>query len=273
MIVPRVESLLPELIAFTAQLANQYERGSLNDQRAFSQQVRAFFTPERMAQVEQVVPGWGQMAAYENQTTLIHVTSVLTALYLLPEYQQAGAEQRALMAWMVLFHDVAKVARKGEHDAVHGFRSAAIAGKALGQVGFPVTNDYVDGIERWAILTHDAVVYHPEHREMIQDNRRLPQIIAGINGMYGPHAPAGAVIKGILFHLSVVTDPDYPILAPLTGDDLRLYLDPPAFQMLKAMILVDNDAWTLFDAPAKTQQRHKTLAAFDQINRIIQPEN
>lgn len=269
MVIPRVETRLPELMEFTLQLAGQYEQGTLNHWQTFSDQVRAFFTPDMMERVERLVPGWGQMASYADQATLIHVTSVLTALYLLPEYRQAGAEERALMVWMVLFHDVAKVARPGQHDPIHGFRSAAVAGKALGQVGFPVTDDYANKVDHWVALTHDAVVYHPEHQEMIPDNRHLPQIISGIDDLYGPQAPSGAAVKGILFHISIVTDPDYPILAPLTEDEMRDYIDTAGFQMLKAMILVDNDGWNLFDRDLKARQRQKTLAAFDQLEALI----
>jgi hypothetical protein len=33
----------------------------------------------------------------------------------LPQYQQATPDQRALMEWIVLFHDAAKIARLESH--------------------------------------------------------------------------------------------------------------------------------------------------------------
>ena len=40
------------------------------------------------------MPGWGKMASFGEGQTLIHVTAVVTALLLLPEYQNATPEQR-----------------------------------------------------------------------------------------------------------------------------------------------------------------------------------
>src|SRR5262249_44202275 len=142
----------------------------------------------------------------------------------LPEYQQTTPEQKLLLEWMVLLHDIAKEAHPGKHDYIHAFRSAAIAGKVLAQAGFTATDAYATSIDEWFRLTHDAISYHEGHAENIQDNRKLPQIMTGIDQLYGDNAPAGWVIKAILLHLSIVTDPGYPIVAPLTDSEIREYI-------------------------------------------------
>jgi hypothetical protein len=264
--MPMVENFLPELGQFTRQLADECQRGSIADWRVFSQRVRDFYSPAMMDKIEPVVPGWGRMASYADQQTLIHVTSVLTALLLLPEYRNATAEQQTLLEWIVLFHDVAKEAQPGKHDYVHAFRSAAITAKALARVGFPVTDVFLTQIDSWFMLTYNAVYDHQGHAEMIQDNRKLPAIMSGIDQLYGTNAPAGWVIKAILLHLSIITDPNYPILAPLSLPEMKACVDSTLFPFLKAMMLVDTDGWNLFDAQTQRDQRAQTLVAFDRLN-------
>jgi len=169
------------------------------------------------------------------------------------------------MEWMVLFHDVAKEAKPNVHDYIHAFRSAAITGRALALIGFPVTEAYVSHIEAWATLTYEATIYESGHRETIQDNSKLPAIYSGIDRLFGINAPAGLIIKGVLLHLSLAIDPSYPVLASFTNDEITCYIDSPLYPMLKVMLLVDNDAWNLFDPEQKQASRQQTLTAFDQI--------
>jgi hypothetical protein len=266
---PLVKTHLPELMHFTQQLAHEHLTGSLTNWRGFIERVRNFYTPAMMDKIELVVPGWAQMATYADQQTLIHVTSVLTALFLLPEYQEATLEQQALMEWMVVFHDVAKEAQSGQHDYIHAFRSAAITGRALGWVGFPTTMNYPAQIDAWCTLTHTAILYHETHQENIQDNRKLPEILGGIESLFGPNAAAGLVIKGVLLHLSIATDPEYPTVAPLTDDEIGRYIDTALYPLLKMMLLVDTDAWNLFDTATQQHKRQQILAVFDTIGKSI----
>jgi len=269
MSIPQVDTLLPELMQFVAHLCVQYQGGSIDGWQVFSQQVREFFNPTMMSKVERVVPGWVQMSSYAEQQTLIHVTSVLVALQLLPEYQQATSEQQSLMKWMVLFHDLGKVPRPGKHDYVHGFRSAAITGRGLAQTGFPVTEAYPDLIEKWAALTHNAVIFRKDLQEFVQDNRKLPKIMSGIDRMFGTQAPAGLIVKGVLLHMSIATDPDYPLLAPLTDAEVRENIDLAFFPLLKMMMLADTDGWDLFDPETRHRHRQQTLAVYDRIGEGI----
>lgn len=264
MVVPLLEMHLPELVHFTHQLAVDYQQEKLAGWPVFIERVRAFYTPVMMNKIEQVVPGWGKMASFVDQQTLIHVTSVLTTLWMSSEFQHATPEEQAIMAWMVVFHDVAKEARRGDHDYVHGFRGSAITGKALVQVGFPATTAYTSLIEPWFALTHNAI--RPYEQEQIQDNTQLQQIISGIDQLYSVHTPAGWIMKGVLLHLSLPTDPDYPTLAPLNDVEIANYvLEPAFFPLLKIMYLVDTDSWNMFDAATHARHHRQTIDYFERI--------
>lgn len=269
MFIPRVETYLPELMQFTRQLATACQNREIDNWKAFIEQVRAFYTPAMMDKIERTVPGWIKMASYSNQQTLIHMTSVFVALFLLPDYQQADAEEQALMEWMEMFHDVAKEAQSGKHDYIHAFRSAAMAGKAFAAIGFPTTPVYASQVDEWFALTYEAVIFDAGHNETIQDNRKLPEIMTGIDRLFGPNASAGLAIKAILLHLSLDIDPDYPILAPLTDQEIKQYLNASLRPLLKVLLLVDNDAWSLFDEAAKQRGHAQTLAAFEELRALI----
>lgn len=259
MSAPSLELHLPELIQFTRQLAADYQRGVLTGWPGFIERVHAFYTPPMMDKIEKIVPGWGRMASYADQMTLIHVTSVLTTLWMEPEYQNATPEQQAIMPWIVMFHDVAKEARRGHHDYIHGFRSAVITGKALAQVGFPATAAYATDLDAWVDLIHNAIV--PLDHEFKQDNTKLPEIIAGIYRMYGADTPAAWITKVVLLHVSLPTDPSYPTVAPLTDAEVAQYFDAAFFPLMRLMMFVDTDSWNMFDTPLRMSQ-HQTATAY-----------
>ncbi len=269
MTIPTLESYLPEVVSFTQQLAKDCKSGVITGWEGFIWRVHSFYTPKMMDKIERLVPGWRVMASYADQQTLIHVTSVLSALYLLPEFQQATPEQQALMEWTVLFHDVAKIAQPGRHDYLHAFRSAAITGKALSGIGFPITPEYNEAIDDWFTLTHNAIIFEAKCAETIQDNHKLPMIMSGIAHLFGVGAGAGLVIKAVLLHLSIKNDPDYPVVAPLTEGEIKRFIDATLYPILKMMMLVDTDAWNIFDPANQKRQRQQTLIVFDHIRRLI----
>jgi len=267
MTAPHLETLLPELVRFTKQLATDHQNGKLTDWDAFKQRVRVFYTSGMMDKIDKVVPGWIHMSSYLDQQTLIHVTSVLVALFLVPEYQSASPDQQRLMEWTVIFHDIAKKARKGLHDYTHGFRSAAVTGAALALIGFPTRPDFAAHLASWKAVTENASIFDARHSENIQDNTKLPAIIGGIDHLYGQHSAAALIIKGVLFHMSINNDPGYPTLAPLTQQEIQRYITADLFPILKTMMLVDSDGWNLFDRKEGQRLRQQTLDVFDTIAR------
>jgi hypothetical protein len=265
MSIPEVESHLPELMPFINTLGREYESGKLNAWPMMTEKVLSFFSPAMMDKVELILPGWKEMASYVNAQTLIHVTSVLTALTLCPEYQSASPHQQALMKWIVLFHDLGKKARAGKRDAVHGFVSAVLTGKGLPQIGFAINN--AEGIETWTAWTANSITKHPQTNEDIQDNSRLPEIMEGIDRLFG--VDAALVIKAVLFHMSIDVVSEWPQAAPLTQAEIRQYIDADLFPLLKIMMIVDNDAWAFFNKETKRSDRAETLAAFAEVQKIV----
>ena len=144
-----------------------------------------------------------------------------------------------------------------------------MAGKALAPIGFPVTPSYASQIDNWFKLTHEAVIFDEAHNETIQDNRKLPEMMAGIDHLYGPDSPAGLAIKAVLLHLSLDIDPDYPLLAPLTDQEIRQYIDKQLHPVLKALMLIDLDAWNLFDGDEKRRNRALILDAFENMKALM----
>ncbi len=264
------DTCLPELNQFILKLAEEYYAGEPKTWEELEERVAAFFTPERMDSVDVIVPGWHKMASYFGGVTLTHVLGVFLGLVMLPEFQTLPEEQQELVKWMVLFHDVEKEIKKGERDPKHGFRSAVTAARQLPHLGFAATAEYGRLIASWSELTYSALKPSESYTEPIQDNEKLPEILAGIDRMFGEGAPAGLIIKGVLLHMSITVLSDWPQTAPLTDAEIRKYIGSDLVPLLKVLMLADNDGWVLF-YPEREQQRREILETFQGIEKLISP--
>lgn len=264
-IIPQLRDRLPELMAFLQILSAEHAAGNYESWQDFETHVREFYTPTMMDKIEGIVPGWKNMAGYANEQTLIHVTATMISLFQLPEYENALPQQQKLAEWIVLLHDLGKKPGDGSRDYTHGFVSATLAGKALIPAGFSATEKYNVGIEQWQIFVSQSIRKKNLFGlvgEPIQDNRRLPEIFNGIDLMFGKKSPPSLVIKGILLHMSITVVKEWPQAAPLSSLQIRQFIDAELLPLLEMIMLVDSDAWMLFEHGKKRQYREETKAVF-----------
>lgn len=266
---PDFDDCLPELNHFILEVVESYQSGQIRSWDALERRVKTYFTPQRMQQMEVAVPGWQKMASFAEGVTLVHVMCVFLGLFMLPEFQSLSRTQQQVAKWIVLFHDVEKEVREGARDAVHGFRSAVMAAKQLPHLGFSVTAEYARLIRPWSELTYSAMKLSGDAADPIQDNDRLPEILAGIETMFGADTPAVLNVKTVLLHMSINVVPDWPQAAPLTEAEIKSYITSHLAPLLKCMMLADNEGWSLFDPETRTEQRTDTLEAFGKIEQLI----
>jgi hypothetical protein len=264
--VPQVETLLPDIMPFVRTLAGEFESGAIAGWPDMIARVHDFYTPERIDQVDAVVPGWRKMASYVDGYTMVHVTCVLMSLVLNPEYQQASPEQRTLLEWIVLNHDLEKEVYRGQRDFRHGFRSAARTGRNMVHLGLPLYD--ATALDSWFALTDTAII-STDGRCEIQDNRKLPVILHGIDQIFGKNTPAALIVKTVLFHMSINVVLDWPQIAPLSDQEICTYLDEDIVSLLAIMMSVDNDAYALYDSEEKQKGRAETRAEFARIRAMI----
>ncbi len=267
--IPSLEDYLPELFDFVRTLARRIDAGELQDGDALHRCFREFYTPERMQAIETVAPGWQAMAAYADRATLHHITEVLIALQRLPEYRQASREQQALLEWIVLYHDLGKQVIGGQRDALHAFRSATMAARTLPHVGFPARDAYPTGLEHWTQRVLSASVAAPDGKGSIPDNRALPKILQGLDQLFDAGSPASLIVQAVLLHQSLNVVPEWPNPCSLTDEERPLCIRPTLLPLLEAMMLVDSDAWQLFDPASKLKFRQSTLAVFASVRQQV----
>ena len=266
---PLFDERLPFLNQFTLDLAENFNAGKIALWSDLDERVKYFFTTERMIEVEAAIPGWKKMASYSGGVTLTHVICVFLGLLLLPEFQSLTYHQQQLAKWIVLFHDVEKVHINGKRDHTHAFRSAITAAKALKDIGFATTNQYTDVFEAWQELTLSAITDSTtQPAEIISDNSKLPEIIQGVEKMYGRNMPASLIVKGVLLHMSINAVKDWPQPAPLSGNEIVQYVDNELLPLLKVMHLADNEGWSMFEPETRAIQRSETLEAFEKVERL-----
>ena len=156
---------------------------------------------------------------------------------------------------------------KGKRDHGHAFRSAVAAARILPKLGFPVTSEYDLLIDDWSEFTRSSITKPENFPDYVQDNLKLPEILAGIEHMFGHNTPAALIIKTILFHLSIDMQP-WPPATPLTDEEVRRYLDNDLVPLLKAMNLGDSEGWNMFK-PDRESLRNATLEVFQESGAVV----
>jgi hypothetical protein len=267
--LPLLDDHLPELLEFVLAAARQIEAGALQDGGELRLRIGDFYTTEQMQKIETVAPGWQAMAAYADRATLHHITQVLIALQMLPEYRQASEQSQALMEWIVLYHDLGKQVIGGQRDALHAFRSATMATRALPGLGFSTSEAYPAQVDAWTRLVLEASVAAPDGKGLIPDNRALPEILQGIERLFGTGSAASLIVQSVLLHQSLNVVPEWPNPGSLTEAELAPCISPALLPLLEAMMLVDSDAWQLFDPVSKAKFRHGTLTVFADLRRQV----
>lgn len=265
---PSFEEHLPFLDQFILEMVEEYHVEKIVSWDELNKEVKAFFTSERMAEIEALVPGWKKMAYFVDGVTLTHVMCVFLGLYMMPEFLDMAEEQQEIMKWVILFHDVEKGPQAGKRDHAHAFRSAAGAARTLPILGFPVMPEYDSIIDNWDQFTRSAITKLENSPDDVQDNRKLPEILMGIERMFGRHTPADLIIRTILFHLSVNMK-EWPPPNPLNQEEIKRYIDPELLPLLRVMNLGDNDGWTLFEPSVREQQRLDVIEEFEKIEKLL----
>ena len=267
--IPSFEERFPELDLFIHKLVELYQAGKITAWEDLESQVKDFFDRSKMDHMESLVPGWCKMASYTDGITLVHVMCVFLGMYMLPEFSQLAKHQQGLMKWVILFHDIDKFHIRGKKDTMHAFNSGAVTANQLPAMGFSHTEQYPELIHSWSEYTTQAYIPGEGDAAPTPDNRKLPGILQGIQKLFGEDTPAALIVKTILLHISLHVDDQYPTPAPLTMEEAQLYVNSNLFPLLRVMMLSDNEGWSLFDAETRTRQRRDTLAAFEEVGRLI----
>ncbi|MBK8022106.1 MAG: hypothetical protein IPK19_11935 [Chloroflexi bacterium] len=269
MSIPALDSYLPSLMPIVQELVAAYQAGEIHSWETAADRIRRVFSPTRMTEFDNAIPGWIEMASYANQQTLIHVMLALASLAMMPEYRDSSQDVQRMAEWIIAFHDVSKQPRRGSHDWTHGFRSAAVLGGALPERGFPVLDADAAQLKDWAAMTASALTEHPDEDTLMHDHRRLPEIVGGIHILWGKGTPAAAIVKSVLFHMSIDAIPEYPTATPLTDAEVALYVDPSTLPLLEIMVLVDCDAWALFHPELRARDRALVLNEFSRLRSLV----
>jgi len=266
---PSFDDSFSALNQFILELVRAYEAGNLKSWEDLEKKVNAFFTPERMEQTESLVPGWQKMASYTEGITLVHVMCVFLGLFMLPEFRRLTPDQQQMAKWIVLFHDIAKIHIQGKKDTMHAFRSGVETAKALPRFGFPTRLGFHERIGYWSNYTEQAFILRDGDTAPTPDNQKLPGILIGIGNLFGKDTAAALITKTVLLHISLHIDPHYPTPAALTDEEIKRFIHPNLFLLLRVMMLSDNEGWSLFQPETRAQRRRNADEAFERIEQIV----
>ena len=143
------------------------------------------------------------------------------------------------------------------------------AARALPKLGFPTSDAYAAQLEPWTRLVLGACVAAPDGKGSIQDNRALPEIRDGIERLFGAGSAAALIVQAVLLHQSLNVVPEWPNPGSLAEDELPACIRPALLPLLEALMLVDSDAWQLFESTSRAKFRASTLAVFANVRRVL----
>ena len=264
---PDIGELFPEFLTFSCRLAEEYGAGQLRSAEGLTHRVKETLTPEVLRAMGDRIPGWTEMSEAAGGKTLVHVVSTFVALLSSPEHRSASAEERRRMTWSLLLHDLAKRPDSGNRDSAHAFRSGVLAARALPGLGFPTTRHYEAVVEGWSQLTAGAI--RERDGTFVLDSRALPEIVSGLERMFGRLSCGFPIVMAILLHNSLDTVRDWPPPAALTEEEMRRFLDPRLLGLLGAVIMADSSAWHLFDSARLREYRVEIRRALGRAAEIV----
>jgi hypothetical protein len=266
---PSFDVELQELNRFIETLVEDYHAGKIKTWDDLDERAKTFFTLERMDDIEAKAPGWKKMASYSDSITLTHVTCVFLGMFMLPDFLALPVEQKQIAKWIVLFHDIDKFHIRGKKDTMHAFRSGVVAANILPKIGFPVTDRYEVLIHLWSEFTSNAHTMEDGNPAPKPDNRKLPEILSGIEQLFGENTPADLIVKTALLHISLNIDKNYPTPSPMTGTEIKKLISPTLLPLLKVMMLSDTEGWSLFEPEVREQRMRDAMDAFERVDKLI----
>lgn len=261
---PKLCDLLPDLDRLISEISHDYHVADLSSHAQLVYKVNAFFSSHMIDRVEAIVPGWRAMIEGDGGTTLVHILTALVALPLHLSYLNATPAHQCVLTWAVLFHDIAKRSLAKHSDHTHGFRSAARFVQSLPRMGIKLSGGRSNALIDWSNLVESAVTQQPGHRTLVQDNRKLPQILEGIEKLTN-NPSAILIAKIVLLHHSITSLDEWPQANPLNEVEIKEYVSPELLSLLEIMALVDNDGWELFEPDNRERYRDMTRRTFAQL--------
>ena len=264
---PLIEEILPRFMGNIDMVVDGYQQGQLNDWEEFKALVFRLATEKLISAMDQKINGWEEMCSDPRMETYVHVTAVFVSLLTASEYMTLSEERRALMKWIVLFHDIGKKFELGKRDLVHPYPSAAITARNLSNLGFPIGTTNFMYFADWQQKLSNAAV--EVDGEMIPDKSKLPEILSGVTYLFGHNTSTALVIKSVLLHQSLNVLKDFPQAAPLTDEEIKSYVDAELFPLLSLIHLVDSDAWQLYDAEKRGPYRDEIFANLSRAWHLI----
>lgn len=266
---PSFDNEFANLNEFTLHLADEYKAEKIGAWDDLDERVKAYFTPERMNEVEAKVPGWKKMASYSDGITLTHVACAFLGMFMLPEFLALSPAHQQIAKWIILFHDIDKSHIRGKKDTMHAFNSAVVAANTLPNLGFPTNDGFHDLINSWSNYTRQAFVKIGDEDFPKPDNQKLPKILAGIDQLFGKDTPAALIIKTALLHISINIDKNYPTPSPLIEAEIKQLISPSVLPLLKVMMLSDTEGWSLFEPDVREQRMTDAMKAFKRVDELL----
>jgi hypothetical protein len=234
--IPSIAEKLPDLWLFLEKLDAAVKSGTIRSTEQLIERCKEFYTAERMAKIEAVVPGWTHMASFEQGKTLWHINVAMVALLQLDEYRSMSPIQQTVQ-WIVL-------TTWPRNRLVGAIIDTASAQRRTQDESCPrsIPGDRRLSIRVPGVVNLQTMRCNSRRRTGDQDST-LPRTSSP--GRSSPsrrdsgHHNRTASVHNILAA--------WPVKAPLTDDQVIAYVDKDLVTTLLPLTLADSAGWNLFE--------------------------
>jgi len=246
---PPLSVSLPRLWGVIQTISTGLETGHYHDWPLLLAELDFVTESDWIETLDECLPGWRKIATIKSGITAKHTLIVLALGLNLPEYAALAENTRREFEWAALLHDLDKeYLPTGGKDASHAFRSAGVAAIVMAALGFRLQpGASPEAVAEWAEVVMAAQVQIGASR--VHDHANLPEIVSGLERLWGNGTSASRILKAILFHQSLPTIKDWTNPVLLDDAELRDALTLSDMDVLGPLLIADSDAWNLFDEP------------------------
>jgi hypothetical protein len=203
---------------------------------------------------------WDKWKNYAEGWFTTHTILVCYCTLIDPYFAKLNDEDKNIMLWMALLHDIAKNGppKFNSRDFIHPFQSAR---KALmifkdelnlfelskeDAIKWDEMIEVIrDSVEEASPEEFPDIYYSDDWCKFVHDHSKLPDIFERLEYFFSHSSSIMRVIKGILFHQSINCLPDFPNTRALKIEEISKFMDDKDLEFQKIMMYNDTMSYEL----------------------------
>jgi hypothetical protein len=254
--VPRFEASFPTLLD---RVRNFNQHVKFGVPRKEFMQMNKQFHSSVLSELQTAMPAWRTLQTMNDERICYHILRVLYCFLNSEDYATYSSDERNLMYWVVMLHDICKRGLPKlpvPKDPFHPFASAAyalpyLAKLSRGEESLVAKAESLSAKIRVAKYVKE-IVYFEMHEDRYNSAalecsnlNQLGTLLNELDTVFPPHSFHHNVVKLVLMHSCIPTLQHSHIDNQLASEDVHQYIDTRFFRYFKTFAICDSESYLL----------------------------